>query len=170
MKKIVLALMLVAVNSMAIEIGKVPSLVTLSGDNGGKVNGSSWTSSSLKSKVNIVFYVDPDKKDVNEALTQALKKRHFSRSKYASVAIINLAATWIPNVAIESKLAKKQKEFPDTIYVKDKKKVLVKKWSLADDNSDVLIFNKKGELIYKKFGKLSNAEIAKVLKLIEKNL
>jgi hypothetical protein len=64
----------------------------------------------------------------------------------------------------------KQKEFPDTIYAKDKKKVLVKKWQLADDNSDILVFDKNGKLIYKKFGKLSPEEIQKVLALIEKNL
>jgi YtfJ family uncharacterized protein len=170
MTKIVLALMFVAVSSMAIELGKVPSSVTLSGDNGGKTDGSTWSSATLKNKVNIVFYVDPDKKDLNDPFAHALKKKHFSRSKYSSVAIINLAATWIPDVAIESKLKKKQKEFPHTTYVKDKNKVLVKKWSLADDNSDILIFNKKGELIYKKFGKMSKAEIETALKLIEKNL
>jgi len=170
MKKVVLALMLLAVNSMAIEVGKVPTVVTISGDNGGKLSGEPWSSSSLKGKVHIVFYVDPDKKDLNDPFANALKKKHFSRSKYASVAIINLAATWIPNVAIEAKLKKKQKDFPDTLYVKDKNKVLVKKWSLADDNSDVLIFNKKGELIYKKFGKFSKNEIEKAVKLVESNL
>jgi predicted transcriptional regulator len=99
-----------------------------------------------------------------------LKKRHFDRSNYASVAIVNLAATWMPNALIESKLKSKQKEFPDTTYVKDKKKVLVGKWNLADDNSDVLVFDKSGALIYKKFGKLSAKEITFVLELIEKNL
>jgi predicted transcriptional regulator len=67
-------------------------------------------------------------------------------------------------------LEKKQKEFARTIYVKDKKKVLVKKWSLADDNSDIMIFNKKGELIYKKFGKLSKGEMTKAISLIKQNL
>ncbi len=170
MKKIILSVLFLAVSSMAAEVGKVPGVVSLSGDNGGKVDGTVWSSKTLKGKVHIVFYVDPDKKDLNEALSKALKKRHFDRSKYASVAIINLAATWMPNVAIEVKLKSKQKEFPDTIYVKDKKKVLVKKWNLADDNSDVLVFNKSGTLIYKKFGKLSAKEIQNLLALIEKNL
>jgi len=170
MRKIVLALVFLAVNTMAIEVGAIPASVTISGDNGGRTDGKAWNSSLLKGKVHILFYVDPDKKDLNEALNHALKKRHFDRSKYASVAIVNLAATWMPNALIESKLKSKQKEFPDTTYVKDKKKVLVNKWALADDNSDILIFDKKGKLIYKKFGKLSKAEINKVLALIEKNL
>lgn len=170
MKKIIVALAVLSTSMMAVEKGKIPSPVTISGNNGGKTDGSVWNSSSLKGKVHIVFYVDPDKKDLNEALNQALKKRHFNRSKYGSVAIVNMAATWMPNAAIEVKLKSKQKEFPDTIYVRDRDKVLVKKWALADDNSDILIFNKKGELIYKKFGKLSKSEIAEVLSLIEANL
>ena len=170
MNKIVLGLLVLVGSAIAVEVGKVPSSLTINGEDGGRTDGKAWNSSSLKGKVHILFYVDPDKKDVNEALSKALKKRHFDRSKYASVAIINLAATWMPNIAIEAKLKSKQKEFPDTTYVKDKKKVLVKKWDLADDNSDVLIFDKSGKLIYKKFGKLSAKEISSVLELIEENL
>jgi len=170
MKRIVLGLLLVVASTMAIELGKVPSAVTLSGDNGAKIDGSAWHSSMLKGKIYTVFYVDPDKKELNQALADALKARHFDRKKVDSVAIINLAATWIPNAILEKILVKKQKEFPHTLYVKDKKKVLVKKWKLADDNSDILIFNKKGKLIYKKFGKVTAKEIPAVIKLIEKNL
>jgi predicted transcriptional regulator len=71
---------------------------------------------------------------------------------------------------LEAKLKEKQKKFPNTLYVKDKNKVMVKAWNLADDNSDVLIFNKKGKLIYKKFGKVSQSEIQEVIKLVEKHL
>jgi len=170
MTKVVLGFLLVLGSVMAIEMGQIPPNVLLSGENGGKVDGTNWSSSMLKEKVHILFYVDPDERKLNEPLTQALKDRHFDRSKYASVAMINLAASWLPNAILESKLKAKQKEFPDTIYVKDKKKVLVKKWQLADDNSDILVFDKKGKLIYKKFGKLSPVEIQKVLTLIEKNL
>ncbi len=170
MKKIILGFLVLVGSVVAVELGKVPSSVILDGENGGKTDGSVWNSKMLKGKVHILFYVDPDERELNEPLTQALKKRHFDRKKYASVAMINLAATWLPNAILESKLKAKQKEFPDTIYVKDKKKVFVKKWGLADDNSDILIFNKKGELIYKKFGKLSEKEITSVLALIEKNL
>jgi len=170
MKKWIAGVVLSAVCAMAVEIGSVPPKVVISGENGGRTDGKAWSSDMLLRKVHILFYVDPDEKDLNEPLTQALKKRRFSRKKFASVAVVNLAATWKPNVIIEALLKKKQKEFPDTVYVKDKKKVLVNKWQLADDNSDVLLFDKHGKLIYKKFGKLSPQEIEKVLSLIEKNL
>jgi len=170
MKKTLAGLMLATVAAMAIEVGSVPPKVVLEGSNGGKTNGSAWHSDMLKGKVHVLFYVDPDEKDLNEPFVQALKKHGFDHSKFSSVAVINMAATWKPNVIIEALLKKKQKEFPDTIYVKDKKSVLVKQWELADDNSDILVFDKNGKLIYKKFGKLSKDEISKVLSLIEKNL
>ena len=119
--------------------------------------------------MHLLFYVDPDKKDVNEAFTKALQKELFASKDFASVAVVNMAATWMPNVAIEALLKHKQEEFKRTIYVRDRAKVLVKKWSLADDNSDILLFDKSGKLIYKKFGKLSNSEIKKLIALIKAN-
>jgi len=170
MLKIIFGLLLLGVSVWAIEVGEIPSKVILTGKDGGKIDGSSWSSSMLKGKIYTLFYVDPDKKELNQALALALKTRSFDRSKVDSIAIINLAATWIPNAILETILEKKQKEFPNTLYVKDKKKVLVEKWKLEDDNSDILIFDKKGTLIYKKFGKVSDTEIKEVIKLIEKNL
>jgi len=170
MRKIILSVLVLCGVSFAVEVGEVPSAVTIEGENGGNVNGKPWDSSMLKGKIHTVFYVDPDERDLNNDFADALKARKFDRKKVNSVAIVNLAATWLPDVIIESKLKDKQKKFPDTIYVKDKNKVLVNAWKLADDNSDILIFNKKGKLIYKKFGKVSESEIPKVIKLIEKNL
>jgi len=170
MKKLLFICSILVGNLSAIELGKIPNVVTISGENGGKLDTSSWDTSTLKGKIHTVFYVDPDKKDLNNPLTNALKARRFDRNKVAYVAIINLAATWLPNSLIESKLKENQKKFPHTLYIKDKKKVLVKQWGLADDNSDILIFDKKGKLIYKKFGKISEKEIPEVLKLIEKNI
>lgn len=170
MQKIFVVFLVLVSSVVAVELGKVPAKVTLQGESGAKVDGTPWSSSMLRGKVHVVFYVDPDKKDLNNALSESIKAKKFDRKKFNSVAIINLAATWMPNALIESKLKEKQKKFPHTVYVKDKKKVLVKKWKLADDNSDILIFDKKGKLIYKKFGKVSAKEIPEVLKRIEKNL
>jgi len=170
MKKIILGVFVTMGSLFAIELGKVPSPVTLNGESGGKLNGSAWHSSMLKGKIYTLFYVDPDKRDLNNALAKALKARNFDRKNASSVAIINLAATWIPNTILETLLKEKQKEFPDTMYVKDKKKVLVKKWHLSDDNSDILIFDQQGNLIYKKFGKVSDKEIQMIIRLIEKRI
>jgi len=170
MRRIILSVLVLCGISFAIEVGEVPTSVTIEGENGGKIDGSAWHSSMLQGKIYTFFYVDPDKKDLNDPLANALKAQNFDRGKVNSVAVINLAATWLPNALIESKLKEKQKKFPNTIYVKDKKKVLIKKWNLADDNSDILIFNKNGKLIYKKYGKVSDEEIKQIIALIEENI
>ena len=57
--------------TMAIELGQVPPSVVIDGKNGGKVDGSAWDSSMLKGKIHTLFYVDPDKRDLNNPLADA---------------------------------------------------------------------------------------------------
>lgn len=148
---------------------KLPQ-IELKGEDGGRLDGKLWSSAEIKEKVIVLFYVDPDEKDMNETLSQALKKEAFPLSNYASIAIINMAATWLPNFALESALKKKQKMYPNTTYVKDLNKVLVKKWNMKDDSSNILLFNKTGELIFKISGKAKTTEIEKLISLIKTNL
>jgi predicted transcriptional regulator len=170
MKKIVFGLVMTIAAAFALEIGQVPKAVTLEGKNGGLVDGSPWHSTMLKEKVYVLFYVDPDKRSDNEAFIDALHQKAFDRTKYGSVAIINLKATWLPNFAIEKRLKAKQKKFPQTTYAKDKTKYLVKEWGLADDSANVLVFDKDGKLLYQHVGKMSKEEIEKVLDMIQKTL
>ena len=170
MKKILLGLILVSMQLFSIQLGEIPLAVTLDGKDGGKVDGSAWNSTMLSGKVHVLFYVDPDEKDVNEAFSEALKAENFDKAHYTSVAVVNLAATWKPNIIIEALLKAKQKKFPNALYVKDKKKVLVEKWALADDASNIVVFGKDGKTIYLKNGKLDQSEISKVIQLIKDNL
>ena len=170
MKKIIIAVALATSFLSAVVVGEVPKTLTIEGENGALVSGEAWNSSMLKDKVYILFYVDPDEKDTNNDFSEALKKRAYDLNNFATVAVINLAATWLPNFAIESSLKSKQKEYPNTTYVKDKTKYLVKEWALADDSSDVLVFDKEGKLIYYYSGKLVQDEIEKVLKLVDENI
>lgn len=169
MKKTVLTLLLPLLLG-ALELHQKPLHVTLDAQNGGKIDGSAWSSEMLKDKVHILFYVDPDEKDTNNALSDALKAEAFDRSKYASVAIINMAATWMPNFAIASSLEAKQEQFPHTTYVKDLNKVLVEKWNMADDSSNVLIFAPDGTLLHQLDGKADEKEIETIISLIKEHL
>ncbi len=170
MYRVIISLIIFTTSLFSLRVGESAKPVILSDKNGGKVDGTPWNSQMLKNKVYLIFYVDPDEKDTNNALSEALKKAKFAPQKYASIAIVNLAATWMPNFAIEAKLKAKQKEYPNAIYVKDKTKKLVLEWELKDDSSDILLFDKKGILLYKYEGKLNNEEIEKVLKLIRENI
>ncbi len=168
--KYLLLLFSSALLAYGIEVGEVPSAVVLQGKDGGKVAGGKFDTRSLKGKVTAVFYVDPDVKDKNQALVDALANAKLNHDKYQSVAIVNLAATWKPNFVIEAILKRKQHKYPKALYVKDRRKVLVKRWGLKDDDSDILVFDADGKLIFKKEGKLSNEEIAEVLKLIKSRI
>ena len=170
MKKIGLIVTILTSFLSAIVVGEVPKKVTIEGKNGALVSGKAWHSSMLKDKVYILFYIDPDEKDTNNDFSEALKKRAYDLETFGTVAIINLEATWLPNFAIESSLQEKQKEYPNTTYVKDKTKYLVKEWGLSDDSSDISVFAKNGEVLYHFSGKLPKSEIEKVLKLIDENI
>lgn len=150
--------------------GKTLPLVELSGKDGGRVTGQDWSSREIKGKVWTLMYVDPDEKDVNEHVEQALKKENFPRDRYGSIAMINAAATWKPDAVIKSVLKGKQKDYPDTIYAMDRNSSLVKKWQLYDDNYHVLTFDKEGRVLYSKAGKLSDADIAELIAIIRANL
>ncbi len=169
--KTALVALLATLNLYAVTVGQTPKNVTISGDKGGLVKGGEWNSNTLKDKVYVMFYVDPDEKDVNEEFSQALKKKDYrAKGDFGSVAVINMAATWKPDFAIEMILKGKQKEFPKTIYVKDQDKVLVHKWDLGDDASNILVFDKAGKLLFYKSGKMSEDDMQQAFKLIEENI
>ncbi len=153
-----------------IEIGAIPETVALEEKGGGRLDGTPWSSAEMRGKVHVLFYVDPDLKDLNNEASDALKKEDFPRDRFHSVAVINMAATWLPNFAISSALKKKQERYPTTLYVRDYKKALVKAWGIADDNSDVLAFDQQGRLIYRKDGKLDAEDIEELIGIIRKHL
>ena len=125
-------------------LGEVPPLIELSGDKGeGSMVKAGAAANSGEGFV--LFYADPDEADLNNDASEAIKAEDFDKQKYGSVAVINMAATWMPNFAIQMKLESKQKDYPDTTYVKDMEKILVEQWGLADDSNDVLIFDREGK-------------------------
>lgn len=156
--------------SYAVGPGDTVTKIFLEYGDGGKVDGTAFDTDSMKGKVAVLFYVDPDEKDTNEPFAETLRQKDFNREKYSSFAIINMAATWLPNFAIASSLQEKQKKYPFTVYAMDMKKRFVKEWGLGDDASVILIMDKTGKVIYRHDGKLSDEEIKKAVTLIEANL
>jgi uncharacterized protein len=167
---VVLGIFIINPIAQAIEIGEVAPKVELKEKLGGRLDGKPWSSEELQGKVNVIFYVDPDEKDTNNHVGDALDKEKFPADKFHSYGIINMAATWLPNFAISSALKEKQEKYPRTTYLRDYKKVLVTTWKIADDSSDVLAFDKKGKLIFKKDGKLNAEEVQRLIKVIRDNL
>ena len=152
-------------------IGEIPPKVVLKGDLGGRIDGTQWSSEELVSeKVIVLFYVDPDESEMNNHVSDALKAENYPKEKYGSIGMANMAATWLPNFAINMKLKSKQEKHKETIYVKDLDKTLVKKWGLSDDNSDVIVFGKDGRVLYSVDGKFTDAQVKEIVKVVWDNL
>ena len=149
--------------SYALSVGEIPSNIVIDKVNGGTSEGKAWHSSSLKGKVHTLIYMDPDKRDDSKLLLDALAKLNYSEAVYSTVAIVNLAATWMPNAILQSKLKSKQKELKNMEYIFDKTKFLVKKWQLKDDASNVFVLTKQSKVIYAKSGKLNSKDVIHIL-------
>ena len=154
-----------------LHIGEIPPKVVLKDDLGGRLDGTQWSSEELVSgKVIVLFYVDPDESELNNHVSDALKAENYPKEKYGSIGMANMAATWLPNFAINIKLKSKQEQYKSTVYVKDLEKTLVKKWGLSDDNSDVVVFGKDGRVLYSVDGKFTDAQVKEIVKVVWDNL
>lgn len=151
-------------------IGEIPGVITLDGKDGGRVDRTAWSSTELVGKVWVLVYADPDESDMNDAATEALKAKDYSDDVYGSVAVINMSATWKPNFLINTILKGKQKKYPDTVYVKDMDKTLVKTWGLADDSNDIVVFDATGKVIFSFDGQLGPEAIKEMTDLIDAEL
>ena len=152
-------------------IGEIPPKVVLKDDLGGRLDGTQWSSEELVSgKVIVLFYVDPDESELNNHVSDALKAENYPKEKYGSIGMANMAATWLPNFAINMKLKSKQEQYKSTVYVKDLDKTLVKKWGLSDDKSEVVVFGKDGNVIYSVDGIFTDAQVKEIVKVVWDNL
>jgi len=164
LKKLIIILVAMSVSLMAIDIGKPLPSIVLSSKNGGYADGKAWHSKHLEGSVHLIIYMDPDKRKNIEPLMKAI--RQTSSKHFTMVAIVNLAATWMPNRVLISKLNEQKSKMKRTEYVFDKKRILVSGWGLPDDDTTVIITDKKGRVFYQKNGKLSDTDVATILKKI----
>jgi len=174
MRIIAIKIILILVPTMLLAelpIGEIPPKIVLKGDLGGRIDGTQWSSEELVSeKVIVLFYVDPDESELNNHVSDALKAENYPKEKYGSIGMANMAATWLPNFAINMKLKSKQEKHKETVYVKDLDKTLVKKWGLSDDNSVVVVFGKDGRVLYSVDGKFTDAQVKEIVKVVWDNL
>lgn len=155
--------------SMAsLTLNKVPEEIKLEGETGGKVKGGAWSSKEMLGKVTVLFYAIDE--ETNEHAVNELKKENFPSDGFSSIAVVNMASIKIFNWLISIKLENSQKKNNRTLYVEDKKKVLVDRWKLADKTSNIVIFNKKGEVVFSVDGKLNDQQIKDMLSIIKTEL
>ena len=74
-------------------------------------DGNVFTMDSWKGRVLLINYVDPDESDLNEHLTDAMKKAkeegRLKEETYEGIGIADCAETWKPNFAIRLIAGKK---------------------------------------------------------------
>lgn len=124
-------------------------------------------------KVLTVFYTDPDVKDVNNPLSDAIKAKNFDKSKYQGIGVANCKDTWIPNSGIKMKARQKERDFPGSVILVDASYVLPNSWGMGncDEMGVIVIVGKDKTVKYFKHIKTqdeSKAIIPEVIACIEK--
>ena len=73
---------------------------------GGYVKGGAWSSPMLEGKTTLLMYVDPDEKSKGEVFKPTIEafEKKLDFSKFQILVILNLNATWKPNIIIEKLL------------------------------------------------------------------
>lgn len=126
-------------------------------------------------KVLLIQYTDPDVKDVNDQLSDAVRAKKFGEKVYQGIGIANCKDTWIPNVGIRMKAKQKEKQYPGSVVLLDEAHVLPQTLGLGDCNGvGVLLIVGKDKVI-KYFKKIATVEesqkaIPEVIKILEEEI
>ena len=137
--------------------------------NGGLEDDRPWVA-EFGAMPTIIFYVDPDERATNDHVAQAIKNSNLRPDAIRSYAIINYAASWLPNLFIQNAIEQKQKEFVHTTYVKDLTKRIVSCWSVADDASVVMLVAKDGVLKFYHAGAVPPAKLEEFMSLLKSDI
>ncbi|MGA0249294.1 MAG: transcriptional regulator, partial [bacterium] len=85
------------VSNAELPVGSTPKTIVLQGEQGKLVDGGGpWKSDLFRGFVTILFYVDPDESDLNNAASEAFKDANLPADQVRSVAVINMDATLLP--------------------------------------------------------------------------
>ena len=128
----------------------------------------SLNSQVFQGKVMSVFYVDPDEKDLNAHVEDALlKEPGLDRNvRYKGLGITNLKATRMPNFLLKMVVKDKQ-EKTGAIILLDDNQTILNLWGLKNHTSSLVILDKQRICRYVFNGQLPPAEVQKVLKIIK---
>ncbi len=118
----------------------------------------------------LLFYIDPNVHDQNDAFIKTLSKEIKSPPAFQTIAIINLRdAPLMPDSIVRYMLRREIKKTGGTILT-DPKRILRESWKLGECNEQfvVILLDTKNKVRFIKKGKLNSAETEEVLDLIRK--
>lgn len=166
---LVLATMLVCSSALAdeLKLGDLASDFILQDSEGIQYT---LNSEEFQGKVLSIFYVDPDEVDMNEHVSEALKKAAdrgvLDRTYYKGFAITNLKATWKPNFIVKAIVKSKKKKYK-TIILLDYDFTILNLWGLENDSSNVVVLDKERICRYLYKGKIPESEIPTIMQIIK---
>jgi predicted transcriptional regulator len=126
-------------------------------------------------KVLLIQYTDPDVKDINDKLSDAVKAKKFDEKLYKGIGVANCKDTWIPNAGIRMKARQKEKQYAGSVIMLDEKHTVPTALGLGecDEMGVVIIVGKDKAIKYLK--KIKTAEesqqaIPEVLAILEEEI
>ncbi len=126
----------------------------------------------LGSKVVAIIYADPDRKDMNDPLSNAMTEKKWPKDKVVMIGLVNMRDSWIADFALNIAIKSKQKQFPDAVIMKDQDSSLKNGWNLGDcnDTSVVVIIGKERTVKYISKGPVRGSEINRVLQIVDASI
>jgi len=123
-------------------------------------------------KVLLIQYTDPDVKDINDKLSDAVKAKKFDEKRYQGIGIANCKDTWIPNMGIRMKARQKEKQYAGSVIMLDENRILPTNLGLGDCNEKGVLIVVGKDKIIKYLNKIGSEEESlkateEVIKLLE---
>ncbi|MEI7830295.1 MAG: YtfJ family protein [Prolixibacteraceae bacterium] len=109
-------------------------------------------------KVLLIQYTDPDVKDINDKLSEAVKAKKFDEKLYQGIGIANCKETWIPNAGIRMKARQKEKQFVGSVIMLDENRVLPTALGLGNCNEAGVILIVGKDKVIKYMKKITSEE------------
>jgi predicted transcriptional regulator len=173
MKKIVFLILFALVSTVAVSLAAELMVGDKAPDF--KMKDSTGKEYSLedprfKGKVLYIAYVDPDERDTNNHVEDALKKERDSgaldKTRYEGFGFANLKATSLPNFLIKA-LIKSKQEKTGAVVLLDYDYTILNLWGLKNDSSEIVVLDKERICRFKYSGKLPPEELVKMIQIIK---
>ena len=125
-------------------------------------------SQEFQGRVISIFYNDPDKKNSNKHVEDALFKDDGldQKNNYMSLCITNLKASKLPNIIIK-RVIKSRQEKTGSVILLDFDYSIIKAWGLKNHSSDIVVLDKERICRYIYNGKLPPEEVEKLISVIK---
>jgi uncharacterized protein len=124
----------------------------------------------FKGKVLYIAYVDPDERDTNNHVEDALMKERDSgaldKTRYEGFGFANLKASALPNFLIKTFIKSKQ-EKTGAVVLLDYDYTILNLWGLKNDSSEIVVLDKERICRFKYSGKLPPEELEKMIRIIK---